>query len=98
MQQFGPSRCFNGYHVWYLNWYADRRLEIVNPWNASLVELATFVDCMSTQPYQYVVIKVDVFYLIYNRAKGVNNGTEEAKNQVRMSSLDRDAFWVDRSD
>jgi hypothetical protein len=82
MQQFGPSRCFNGLHYWFLNWYTDRRVEVTNPWNHTRLTLAAFVDYSSTNSSQVVMIKVDTYYLVYNLAKGVNVGTEEAKNQV----------------
>jgi hypothetical protein len=68
--------------MWYLEWFADRTIE-VDPWSNQLLNLATFVDYSSTTSDQYVVIKVDTLYLAYNRAKGVNNGTEAAQNQVR---------------
>lgn len=87
MQQFGPSRCFNGYHFSFLKWFTDRQVK-VSPWNHTKTTLATFVDYARTNSSQVVILQVDNYYLVYNRAKGVNVGTEEAKNQVINNMLE----------
>jgi hypothetical protein len=82
-QQFGVSKCFNGYHYWYLQWFASRSLT-VNAYVHSLVTLAAFADFNLTSASQSVVINVDSYYLIYNRAKGVNYGVDDAVDKVNI--------------
>ncbi len=85
-QQFGPSKCFNGKHIWDLGWFTDRTVT-VNPFSHTIVHLACFVDYKKTVRGQYVVINVGSFYLAFNQAKGVNAGTGAVPNKVKKDQL-----------
>lgn len=54
----------------------------------NLLTLVAFADYdLVTAANQYVVINVDSYYLVYNRAKGVNSGVNAAINKVRSFAL-----------
>jgi hypothetical protein len=80
-EQSGVARCFNGYHFWYLNWFASRSAS-VDPFTKNLITLAAFADYDKTSADQKVIIKVDTYYLVYNKAKGINSGVFDVPNKV----------------
>jgi hypothetical protein len=84
--QFGPSKCFNGVHLWAMGWFTDRSVE-VNPFDHVVVQIASFADYSKTKRGQYVVVKVGDFYLVFNRASGVNAGTQSVPNMITISEL-----------
>jgi Gametolysin peptidase M11 len=82
----GPKKCFNGYKHYQLRWFEDRQLDLYNFSRPQIIKLATFVDYHKTTPAQYVVINLsDMFYIQYNRAKGVNEGTNEMQDLVTVT-------------
>lgn len=83
-RQFGPPKCFSGYNFWYLGWYASRQLDVIPTNQSQIVQLATFVDFQNTTSSQPVVVKVGSFYMVYNRAKGCNRGTEMSQDKVTV--------------
>jgi hypothetical protein len=77
-------RTFAAQHNRHLGWYGSRRLTI-DPGrdDPRLVRLAAFVDYDKTSDNETVLVKImDSVYLQYNRAKGINRGTGEKRNQV----------------
>ena len=93
------NRCYNGYNLWKLGWFNnDFAREIVTTSDTPLpikVSLATFLDVsklQSEQPHLWtVVLKIDEYYLVYNRRKGYNNETGELPDMVTVvRALDTD--------
>ena len=83
-----PRKCFNGLHNWQLGWYHDRHMTIktVSDQESYLIKLATFVDYDLTKADEPVLLKVlDNLVLQYNRAKGMNIGTEQNADQVTIT-------------
>jgi Gametolysin peptidase M11 len=70
------NRCFNGYNFWKLKWFNDDYAsEIITSSDSKLpvkLSLASFVDVSKLQSEQLqsvVVLKIDDYYLVYNRRK-----------------------------
>jgi Gametolysin peptidase M11 len=80
----GPKRCFNGYHHYQLRWFEDRHLNLADFTTPRKIQLATFVDYAKTTPAQPVIVNAANYYLQYNRAKGMNEGTKEKKDLVTV--------------
>ena len=85
------NRCFNGYNFWKLRWFNnDYTREIVTSLKSELpikMSLATFVDASKLQSLQsqsVVLLKIDDYYLVYNRRKGFNNETGEFPDMVTV--------------
>ena len=79
-----PQRCYNGQNHWFLGWYQDRSLE-VDPFRSRVVKLAAFVDYMKAATDEPVVVKIGYdLYLQYNRAKGMNQDTNDAEDAVSV--------------
>lgn len=82
----GPKKCFNGYHHYQLRWFEDRQLDLYDYSRPRIIKLATFVDYDKATPGQPVLISLsDTFYLQYNRAKGINEGTNEMQDLVTVT-------------
>ena len=80
-QDEGPTMCFNAAKSWWTTWYQAKTQEI--PFAAGVTflgYLAPFVDYMTTD--KNVLYKIGDYYLIFNKAKGMNAGTGEFPNQV----------------
>lgn len=80
-----PTMCFNGAKHWYLGWYDDRKEDITltnGPWVGNVV---AFVDYMSATGADKVVLKVGNYYIQYNRAKGINSGTQEKRDEITVT-------------
>lgn len=80
-----PSKCFNGHKNYLLGWYSDRTLEVMPsslPWTGNLV---TFVDYDKTLSDEPVLIRVEDFFLQYNRAKSFNFQTEQDLDEVTIT-------------
>jgi hypothetical protein len=80
-QQFGPSKCFNGAHIWNLGWFSDKTVTI-DAFTHTIIQIASFADYSKLEPGQYVDVNVGPFYLVFNRASGVNAGTGAVPNTV----------------
>lgn len=79
--------CFNAIKSWKLGWYEDRAVE-VNPTQGEVIshELIGVADYET--PYLSdeckIVIKVGDYYINFNRASGIDEGTREGQNQVMI--------------
>ena len=82
--------CFNAAKSWELGWYADKSAEI-NPNNKITLNLDAFVDFNSVPSNEYVLLKVDTKYIIYNKQKGINSETQEFQNQVTITEMARES-------
>lgn len=88
----GPKKCFNGYKHYQLRWFEDRKLDLYDFSRPQIIKLATFVDYHKTTPTQPVIINLsDLFYIQYNRAKGINEGTTEMHDLVTVT--ENSAGW-----
>jgi hypothetical protein len=82
----GPKKCFNGYKNYQLRWYEDRHLNLYDFTEPRLIQLAAFADYDKTGPQHSVIINVDdLFFLQYNRAKGINSGTNIMRDLVTFT-------------
>jgi hypothetical protein len=80
-----PTMCFNGAKHWFLGWYDDRKQEINprdGPWVGNVV---AFVDYMSATGADKILLKVADYYIQYNRAKGINSGTQEKRDEITVT-------------
>ena len=79
-----PTMCFNGAKHWVLGWYDDRKIEIdaSQGWAGNII---AFVDAPSATGNDVVIIKVDNYYIQYNRAKGINSGTQEKRDELTVT-------------
>jgi len=86
-----PKMCFNPAKNWQLGWYDDKNIEI----NARFGELSNeptsyllngFIDYGDDTSDRYIVLKIDDFYIGYNRATedSFNEGTVEAPDKVTV--------------
>lgn len=84
--------CFNGPNSWQLGWYSDRHLEIDYKvgWSGELVGVADYDETSASQP---VVLRFEIpqtfgeyIYVAFNRADGINVGTQEGRDQVLVTS------------
>jgi len=86
-----PKMCFNPAKNWQLGWYDDKNIEI----NLRFGELSTeptsyllngFIDYGDDTSDRYIVLKIDDFYIGYNRATedSFNEGTVEAPDKVTV--------------
>jgi hypothetical protein len=94
----GPKRCFNGYKHYQLRWFEDRHLVVRDFALPRRVLLAAFCDYNKTGPEHAVIVNVaDLFYLQYNRAKGINAGTmAEMRDRVTVTHNDLTRSVLDR--
>lgn len=82
----GPKKCFNGYKNYQLRWYEDRQLYLTDFTTPRQINLAAFCDYDKTTTSQPVLLNVgDIFFLQYNRAKGINLETYEMKDLVTFT-------------
>ena len=79
--------CFNAAKSWQLGWYSDKSYE-VSPQNGKFTaHLDAFVDYNSVQANEYVLLKVDTKYVIYNKQKGINSETQEFADKVTVTDM-----------
>jgi len=90
------QKCFNGAKMAELGWYAGdkNRVATIKPsfneeFNGKLIGVADFGLSNEDHTVVLEVISPDssnkpLYYLAYNRAKGINRGTSEARNQVTI--------------
>ena len=90
----GPEICWNGAKSWESGWYsADSTTLVPSEVGASfeLIGVADWVEDDYTSGQHKVVVEipdssqVQNYYVIYNRAKGPNNGVNFAKDQVTIT-------------
>jgi hypothetical protein len=91
-----PKMCFNGAKSWFLGWYDDRHkkfdpLTDVILIGAKMVALDDYLTGKTTSAHA-VVLKIvtdateaDDYYVMYNRAKGVNEEVQEYADQVTIT-------------
>jgi len=84
-----PAMCFNPAKNWKLGWYADRQIDIDINNDLSMDEPTSFtlngvVDYDYGRSGGFIVIKIDDFYIGFNRAADFNVGVMEAANQVTV--------------
>ena len=86
---FGPRMCFNGHKFWALNWFSSYRLNVDPTVQAATsVDIVAFVDALKLgedSPYT-VVVRVGDLYMVFNRAKDYNEGTQANANQVTITT------------
>lgn len=84
-----PQMCFNPAKNWQLGWYADKSLELTVA-NGLLTNegrsftLNGFVDYESDTPDRYITLKIEDYYIGFNRAKDFNSQVREAANLVTI--------------
>jgi len=88
--------CFNAAKSWYSNWYSDRHLTVEPKtlglaWNGRLAGIDDFLNGLVTEDNQQVLMRVvgkneiDLF-LLFNRAKGVNEDVASNINELTIVS------------
>lgn len=77
--------CFDGFKSYILGWYSDKTA-IIDPWNDGpwTGELAALVDYQNDVSTT-VLIKFGTAHVLFNRAKGMNAGTQEKENLVTVT-------------
>jgi hypothetical protein len=84
-----PRQSFNGAKNWKLSWYNSRHLSLYplkEQEQRQIVYLAPVVDFQKTTRKQPVIVAIGArFYVQYNRAKGFNSDTRQARNQVTVT-------------
>jgi hypothetical protein len=86
--QTQPRRCFNGIKSWELGWYKTRH-HWIDPLTSGdqLIKLAPMVDFDKTSADEAVIISIrDEYFVTFNRAKGMNIGTGNKRNQVILTT------------
>jgi len=83
-----PIMCFNPAKSWQLGWYEDKTLEL-NPQNDLSTEPTSYilngvVDYEDNSLGRQVVLKINDFYIGFNKATDFNIGVEEGANQVTI--------------
>jgi hypothetical protein len=76
--------CFNGAKHWALGWYDDRKIDIdaSQGWVGNII---AFVDSQAATGDDKVIIKVNNYYIQYNRAKAINSGTQEKRDELTVT-------------
>eukprot|EP00545_Synedropsis_sp_CCMP1620_P004829 CAMPEP_0119002810 /NCGR_PEP_ID=MMETSP1176-20130426/143_1 /TAXON_ID=265551 /ORGANISM="Synedropsis recta cf, Strain CCMP1620" /LENGTH=783 /DNA_ID=CAMNT_0006954337 /DNA_START=114 /DNA_END=2465 /DNA_ORIENTATION=+ len=88
-QEDTPEMCFNAAKSWQLGWYQDKSAEY-NPAEKGTFTgyLTAFVDYKSvTVGEEFVQFKILDYFLIYNKAKGINHETKEFANMVTITEM-----------
>lgn len=83
-----PAMCFNPAKSWNLGWYADKQIELDARTDIS-TEPTSFilngvVDYQDDSSNRYIVVKINDFYIGFNRAASFNSGVQEAPNEVTI--------------
>jgi hypothetical protein len=78
--------CFDGFKFYVLGWYSDKTAVVDpstgGPWTGTLT---AFVD-YNRDAATTVLIKVGTSHLLFNRKKGMNDGTQEKANLVTITN------------
>lgn len=86
-----PKMCFNSAKSWQLGWYSDKTAVFdpmaIPSWTGDLVGIANY-DIAASNP---VILKIESttkidYYISFNRQSGMNIETQEAGNQVLVTS------------
>ena len=83
-----PIMCFNGAKSWQTGWYTSKS-KVISPGELFIAKLYGIVDFNNTAS-SFVLFKINDssetdFYVAYNRASGINSGTQEAPNKVTIT-------------
>jgi len=83
-----PVMCFNAAKSWDLGWYVDKQINL-DPNTDLGPEVVSFTlngvnDYGDDAVGRYIVVKIGNFFIGYNRAAGINEGVQEAANQVTV--------------
>jgi hypothetical protein len=81
----GPLSCYNANNHWTLQWYGTERIDVNPGSGAQTVQVAAFVDATRSNGAT-VLVKVNNYFLQYNRAKDFNAGTRAMANQLVIVS------------
>jgi Gametolysin peptidase M11 len=80
-----PLSCYNANNHWTLQWYGTERIDVNPGSGAQTVQVAAFVDSVRSNGAT-VLVKVNNYFLQYNRAKDFNAGTRAMANQLVIVS------------
>ena len=101
----GPIMCFNAAKSWRTGWYADKTYKVEPTANdgtecfeQDLYGIADF----DNENAKYVLVKINDssstdHYVTFNSRKGINSGTEEAGNQVTVTTTGAEGSGVSES-
>ena len=83
-----PAMCFNPAKNWQLGWFEGQQIAL-DPNTDLGTEPTSFilngvVDYEENMPGKYIVIRINNFYIGFNRAADFNIGVQEAPNQVTI--------------
>jgi len=83
-----PAMCFNPAKNWQLGWFDSQQIALdpsvdLGSDPVSFI-LNGVVDFQETIPGKYIVIRINNYYIGFNRASGFNSGVQEAANQVTV--------------
>jgi len=83
-----PAMCFNAAKNWQLGWFESQQIAL-DPSEDLGFDPVSFilngvVDYQENIPGRYVVIRINNFYIGFNRATDFNSGVQEAPNQVTV--------------
>ena len=95
--------CFNAAKSYQLGWYSSKTYTCTpSPCNPCQVDIGGIVS-FGDGNVDYVLMKIedtssgDDYYLIYNNATGINQGTQEGANQVIINTQAREGLERDYS-
>ena len=69
-----------------MGWLSSKSVT-VNPYNPTVITLAAFPYYNLTTASQSVVINVGTYYLVYNRAVGINAQVDDVIDKVRKTNF-----------
>jgi len=83
-----PKMCYNPAQNWQMNWYADKQIDI-DPSTDLCGDPTEYVlngidDYGNATPGALLIIKIGPIYIGYNKATGINSGTQEMADQVTL--------------
>ena len=91
----GPEICFNGAKCWETGWYASDSIDVVPnstaPFISDLIGVADWSEGTYTPGNHRVVLRItdssqtQKYHIMYNRAKGPNDGVTFAKDKVTVT-------------
>jgi len=82
-----PQMCFNAAKSWQLGWYREKALDIDISNGPQGIYLDAFVDYEKVPQGEYVLLKIDTKFAIYNKKKGINIETQEFQDRVTISQM-----------
>ena len=89
----GPKMCFNGAKNWQLGWFGDKQIELDETtsynWMGNIdgiVDYSPGSDAIIVR----VVKGTETFFITYNKATGINEGSQIGSNNVLVHRLKKD--------